>query len=511
MANGWRIGRFELLPATRQLLHDGTPVSLGARAFDLLVALAEAGEVVSTKDELMARAWPGVIVEENNLTVQVSAIRKLLGADAIATVAGRGYKLAFPVHPRGAPSREAGAQAAQKPSLAVLPFVNLSDAESELLCDGITEDVITELARFRSIMVVSRNTSFTYKGRVADARVAGRELGVKYVLEGSIRRSGKRLRLTARLVETATGTQIWSEHHDGQAEDVFEVQGRLTGAVAAAIAPQIELSERIEARARPRDLNTYQLAVRAWSTLRNPAEGNDRERRARATALASEVLAMDPVNVFAMRTMAWSAFTEHWLQPTEEHAAAAQEAVTLADRVIAVDNREYSAYHYRGLLHCVLGQADAGIADMRRALALNPNDATTMSYLGYFLSVWGHAAEGRRLAEAAVALSPEDPQRYLLLSQAAGCCYAEGDFAAAIAYATDAIVDAPWFAGPWMTLALACAGAGRMTQAREAVEKLREIAPEFLRPRLDGKWIWGSEAYRQAGIAHLRAAAGLET
>lgn len=226
MTDRWRLGRFEVISATRQVLAEGKPVPVGARAFDLLMVLVKHQGQVCSKDDLLATAWPGLVVEENNLTVQISALRKWLGPEVVITVPARGYQLGIAAEPASIPG--AAAENATdplppgKPSIGVLPFANLSgDPHEEPFCDGITEDLITELARFRALFVISRNSSFTYKGSPVDVRQAGRELGVRYILEGSVRRAGERVRVNAQLVEASSGVHVWAEKYDRVMADIF--------------------------------------------------------------------------------------------------------------------------------------------------------------------------------------------------------------------------------------------------------------------------------------------------
>ena len=198
MSSVIRFGRFEIRPSERRLLDAGVDVTLGSRAFDLLLTLVEQRDRVVSKSELLERVWPGLVVEENNLTVQISTLRKVLGAAALNTVQGRGYRFVMPL-PEAVDAVDtavAGASASpvwplpDKPSIAVLPFANLSDAaDQEYFSDGITEDILTELSRCHSLFVIARNSSFSYKGRAVDVRTVARELGVRYVLEGRDRKS----------------------------------------------------------------------------------------------------------------------------------------------------------------------------------------------------------------------------------------------------------------------------------------------------------------------------------
>ena len=240
MPDPYIFGRFEVRPDERQVLVDGKAAVLGARALDLLLCLIERRDRVVGKDELLQLVWPGVVVEENNLTVQISALRKLLGPQAVATVAGRGYRFTLtPATASQSPAEsdcvsaptptEIDLSLPDKPSIAVLPFANMSgDAEQEYFTDGVTEDIITELSRFHSLFVIARNSSFTYKGKAVDVRTVAKELGVRYVLEGSVRKAANRIRVTAQLVDSVTGNHIWAEKYDRVMEDVFDVQEEVT-------------------------------------------------------------------------------------------------------------------------------------------------------------------------------------------------------------------------------------------------------------------------------------------
>src|SRR5215467_8616424 len=227
-------GRFRLDLARRELRRDEKLVRLGSRALDILCVLASAGGKLVTKDELMERVWAGVVVEEHNIQVHISALRRALAEDGdgeswIVTVPGRGYRLLPQPGPPAADNAAAEPRALvpEQPSLAVLPFLNLSsDLEQEYFADGMVEEIITALSRIRWLFVIARNSSFTYKGQTADVKRVGRELGVRYVLEGSVRKSGNRVRITCQLIDAGTGAHLWADHFDGPLEDVFDLQDR---------------------------------------------------------------------------------------------------------------------------------------------------------------------------------------------------------------------------------------------------------------------------------------------
>ena len=274
-----RFGRFRLDLGRPELRCDGQPVRIHRHALGILCVLAEAkGEIVS-KDELMARLWPGRIVEEGNLHVHVSALRKSLdehgvGHSIVVTVPGRGYRLADLNGARSAPLAE-GSLPSQlplpdKPSIAVLPFANLSgDPAQEYFADGMVEEITTALSRIRWLFVIARNSSFTYKGQAVDVKQVGRELGVRYVLEGSVRKSGTRVRITTQLIDATNGAHLWADHFDGSLEDVLDLQDQVAISVAGVIEPALRAAEIRRAVDQPRhDPTAYDLYLRALRATR---------------------------------------------------------------------------------------------------------------------------------------------------------------------------------------------------------------------------------------------------
>src|SRR5215469_14494015 len=265
-------GRFRLDLARRELRRDERLVRLGSRALDILCVLASAGGKVVTKDELMERVWAGVVVEEHNIQVHISALRRAFEGDGdseswIVTVPGRGYRLLRAREPAAAddPAPGRSLPISGQPSLAVLPFLNLSgDAEQEYFADGMVEEIITALSRIRWLFVTARNSSFAYKGQNVDVKRVGRELGVRYVLEGSVRRNVNRVRITAQLIDAGTGAHLWADRFDGPLEDVFELQDKVASSVAGVIEPALQAAETARSTARPTtDLTAYDLYLRA--------------------------------------------------------------------------------------------------------------------------------------------------------------------------------------------------------------------------------------------------------
>src|SRR5258707_160156 len=272
------LGRFRVDLRQRELTPDGAPVQLGSRARDILCVLASAsGEVVS-KDELMARVWPGLVVEENNIQVHISALRKALdegkgGQAYVVTVPGRGYRLvsAQSVAPAGMRDADTwpGPALPDKPSIAVLPFQSMSDdPEQQYFADGVVEEIITALSRFSSLFVIARNSSFTYKGKSVDVKHVARELGVRYVLEGSVRRDGQRIRIIGQLIDASTHAHLWADRFDGALEDIFDLQDQVTRSVVGAIAPKLEQAEIERAKRKPTEsLDAYDYYLRGMESF----------------------------------------------------------------------------------------------------------------------------------------------------------------------------------------------------------------------------------------------------
>ena len=275
----------------------------------LLGALLKARGEVVTKAELMDAAWPGTAIEESNLSVQIASLRKLLGpapdgGEWIVTVQRVGYRFvgeADAPRPGDAPAPRSEPVA---PSLAVMPFQNLSgDPEQDYFADGVVEDIITALSRFTSFAVIARNSSFVYKGRAVDVRHVASEFGVRYVLEGSVRRAGNRLRITAQLVDGVTGAHLWARSFDGSLEDVFDFQDRITESVATLVEPRIQTAE-IERsrRERPGSMATYDIYLRALTKISSESDKDNAE----AYALLTEALALEPDNAVFLAHAAWA-------------------------------------------------------------------------------------------------------------------------------------------------------------------------------------------------------------
>jgi TolB-like protein/Tfp pilus assembly protein PilF len=456
-------GPFILDRSAQTLLSGGKPIALGQRGYALLEALASADGNVS-KAELIEAAWPGTTVEEGNLTVQIAALRKALGErpdgqEWIVTVPRVGYRLLREPH-------SAVVEPRTIPALAVLPFHNLGgDPEQDYFADGMVEGLITALSRFRSFAVIARSSSFAYKGRSVDVRLVASELGVRYVLEGSVRRAGERLRATAQLVDAQSGRHLWAHNFDGRLDDIFDVQDSITASVAAVVEPTVRQAEiersRIE---RPGSIAAHDLLLRAWQKLNSYGEADNRD----AIRLLEQTLELDPdyaqalgAAVYAYEhrmNMSWPAFGESDRGRCLELVRAAlvagpQDSLVLVQCGIALISVAYD--HDRGL-------------DLaKRAVELNPYDERAVMCAGV-AHIWaGDLDEAEAMLVRAVELSPGMPN--YAFDGLGHCALIRGDFPKALDYARRALAENPTHDfTQWLYIA-ANAHMGRMEEARRGV------------------------------------------
>ena len=417
---------------------------------------------------------------------------------------------------KSSPSRgEIDLSLPDKPSIAVLPFTNMSgDPEQEYFTDGVSEDIITELSRFHSLFVIARNSSFTYKGNAVDVKQIGRELGVRYVLEGSIRRAGNRIRVTAQLIDALSGNHIWAEKYDRVLEDIFAVQEELTQAIVVAIAPQIDAAERDKARLRrPESLSAYEIAVRAWAHAMEAWRKTDRSSHVQALEDARAALAIDPRSALALNALAHAHSHDIFLGMAPDREAAWQEGMAAATRAIEVDpmgSVGYSRKAFLLLLAVGADRIDEARITLRRGYEINPNDLLIAIDQGLAEIMAGNPQAALDPLHRALRISPRDPEQYQVHLLLLGVHLALKDYASALHHFELGLRDSPEHIALNMYGAMAHVGLGNTEYARIFFEKARLLAPEFIRGRLDGSFPIRSPEIRQRFIRFLRIAAGLE-
>jgi TolB-like protein/Tfp pilus assembly protein PilF len=417
MATMSRSGAFRVDAKSESLFRGVEPIALGRRAVALLRLLLErAGEPVS-RQALIEAAWPRLAIEDSNLSVQIAAVRRVLaeqadGASWIETLPRRGYRYVGPpipiVNGVGRSSLPASAPVStERPSVAVLPFTSSGGARSERFTDGMVEDVITALSRFKSLFVIARNSSFEYKGRTVNIRQVGRELGVRYVVEGSVRKAAGRLRVSVQLVDAESGYQLWSERYDRELEDVFAVQDEIVRAIVSVLPGRMEDAGRDIAIRKPTSsISAYDLVLL----------GNERWRRLEKSALAEArerfraAVALDPNYARAHANIAWTIVCDAFLE--------APAGMTLDDALreieTALDLDDDDAWSH-GVFAQVLflrNEDDRAELHFNRALLLNPNDADVAAVFANILVYWGRWREALMWIGTAKRLNPFPPNLY---------------------------------------------------------------------------------------------------
>ena len=369
-----------------------------------------------------------------------------------------------------------------KPSIAVLPFDNMSnDPEQEHFADGVVESITAALSRIRAFFVIARNSAFAYKGRATNVRDIGRELGVAYVLEGSVQRVGQRVRITAQLIETAGGVHLWADHFDGSLDDIFDLQDRITEAVAGALQPSIRLAEIERARRkRPQDLSAYDYAMRAMQY----AWLLERDATNHALELLEKALRIDPDYPLALALTGWCLAQRSVYNWADDPPAAQAEALKLVDRAANQSTDDPLILAVLGTVHTFARNYGAARVMLERALALDPNSAWVLSRLGWLDVYADRPDEAKVHFEKAMRLSPLDPINFNNLVGLGAARQVAGDDAGAAAIYIRALEERPNAVWINRNLAAALAGMGRLEEAKAALAKVMAAYPGFSIRRL---------------------------
>ncbi len=487
--------------ARRELRRGNQQIAVEPQVFDLLVYLVQNRERVVTKDDLLDAVWSGRFVSESNLTTRINAARKAIGDSGeeqrlIRTVPRKGFRfvgvvsIAAETATKEVPARTATTRAANfpiaagssnptlpdRPSIAVLPFQNMSaDPEQEYFADGMADEIITALSRFRSLFVIARNSSFTYKGRAVDVKQVARELGVRYVLEGSVRKAGNRVRFTGQLIDATTGGHIWADRFDGALEDVFDLQDQVTARVVGAIEPRLQRAEIERAGRKPTEsLDAYDYFLRGMANFH--LQNRDGLLEAVRLFVRATELDRNYASPYGMASWSGALRNSHgWMVDRESEIA---DSVRLARRAVALGKDDPTALWSGGLSLAYLGhEVEAGAAYIDRALVLNPNSAASWNASGWVRMYLGESANAIEHFERAMRLSPLDPLTYFFCAGTAFAHVFAGRYDEAISWATKALHEQPNWATALRVAAIANALSDRMVEARAAVACLREVDP----------------------------------
>jgi adenylate cyclase len=472
-----RFGPFCLDFERRELSRMGAVVPLGHRAIELLCALAAAKGAVVTKDELLRLVWPGVTVEENNLQVQVCAVRKALQAgdnaqDYVMTVPGCGYRF---IGLREAD--DAGhAEAPDKPSIVVLPFDNLSsDPEQQYFNDGIADDIAADLSKVSGLVLIARSSALAYRGRLINVQEVSRELGVRYVLQGSVRKVGNRVRIVIQLVDGHTAAQVWAERYDRELTDIFAVQDEVSTHIVSALAVKLTQGERRRLQRKETDnLEAYDSYLRGRQLVfqRNAKAVEE------ARPLLNRAIALDPQFAQAYTMLASTHILDHangWCDAGGRSLETAQE---LAQMAVARAGDDPEAHWVLGWTHLLGRQYERAMTEVRTALRCDPNFALAYSLLGQVLYYSGRAAEALQPLATAFRLDPsneQDPHLHYL-AQAYVCT---GRYEDAAAVLRRRIVRKPDTDMSRVLLAACCGHLGRFEEARTLWQEALRISPGY--------------------------------
>jgi TolB-like protein len=508
----------------RELRRAEAPVHLEPQVFDLLVYLVENRDRVVSKDDLIAAVWDGRIVSESTLTSRINAARKAIGDSGkdqkfIRTAPRKGVRFAGAVStqaserdelsPAIAGSLPAAAQQAsfavppERPAIAVLPFTNMSgDRQQEYFSDGISEDIISALSKLRWFLVIARNASFIYKGKAVHIRQVGQELGVGYVLEGSVRKEGSRVRITAQLNDVVTGSHIWAEHYDRELADVFAVQDEITDAIVAAIEPKLYAAENFHAQRKPpNSMDAWDLVMRALSHFWRVT----RQDNVVAQALLEKAIAIDPNYGQALGVLATShSFGAHmgW----EDMATAVPVAERAAQAAIQIDSEDPWAHSALGGVYLAMRRVEDSLAEFEVALQLNPNFSLAQGFYSLALTYSGRWQEADVAARRALRLSPRDPFSAIYSGVAAYAQFTGRNYDEAIALSRVAIRERPDFVGAFRVITAAAGMAGYADIAASSLQELRRTQPNISLAWIASQIPWNLDADRQHYLEGLRRA-----
>jgi TolB-like protein/Flp pilus assembly protein TadD len=529
----FRFGDFEINLARRELRRASAVVHLEPQVFDLLVHLVQNRDRIVSKDELIDVIWHGRIVSEAALSSRISAARRALGDSGndqglIRTMYKRGFRFVGSLDEHvPAPAASADGQAPavpsavdgasklvptaeplplpDKPSIAVLPFQNMStDPDQEYFADGLTEDIITGLSRQRWFFVIARNSTFTYKGQSVDVRDVAAQLGVRYVLEGSVRRAANRVRVTGQLIDAANGNHLWAEKYDRELADIFELQDDITTRVIGSVGPQILVAEAARVRRKPpQNIDAWDLVMQAVPHMWRMSV----QDHARAQELLQRAIARDANYAHAHALLGWVYITMFNLDTRRPIGEFTDRALAAGTRAIALDDEEPWGHLVVGLGHARRRRPELAIRHLSKAVELNPSFALGHAGLGYALAVGGQPERGLQSLDQAHRYSPRDPflaiwapiARYMAL-------FALQRYEETIAVCRATAALHPNHAGAWRLMTVSLGLLGRIEEAREALAHTLTMQPDLSSAHVANDTVYADPADRARFLEGLRKA-----
>jgi len=480
---------------------------IGVNLGDIMVEGSDLyGDGVNVAARLQQMAAPGGIFVAGSTYDQVKNKTKLgfddLGEHKLKNIVEpvRIYRVAGTPHVATATT-----DIALKPAIAVLPFSNISgDAEQEYFADGVTEDIITALAGWRWFPVIAGNSTFAYKGKAQDVAQVGRDLGARYVVEGSVRRAGERVRITAQLIESSAGHHLWAKRYDRDLSDIFALQDEITREIVASIEPQLNRAEQARAlRRTPDRLDAWDLSLKAlWHIRRANRKDYDE-----AHALLERALALDPTSSHAHSILALWQFVVALLGWTKDPPNALLATLRTAQEAVALDDGDWLAHALLGIaLLWTRRDYDRAVAEEERALALNPSAALSYQFLGCVLVFADRPREAIQPLQMVLQLDPRYQSASLILADLALSHLLLGEYDTAAALGERAVAEQANNVRAWQRLAAARGHLGHADAARAAFDRVLQLQPEFSLAYVDATYPFRNPKHRELFVAGLRKA-----
>jgi TolB-like protein/DNA-binding winged helix-turn-helix (wHTH) protein/tetratricopeptide (TPR) repeat protein len=527
----FRFSNFEIDLARRELRRAGAVVHLEPQVFDLLVHLVRHRDRMVSKDELFEVIWEGRAVSEAALSSRISAARHALGDSGndqtyIRTMYRRGFRFVGEADEGGAgavPAASAVGAGGQrpalhighdtgkllplpdKPSIAVLPFQNMSnDPDQEYFADGLTEDIITGLSRQRWFFVIARNSTFAFKGQAVDVRSVAAQLGVRYVLEGSVRRAANRVRVTGQLVDGLNGNHLWAEKYDRELADIFDVQDDITNRVIGSVAPHIVAAEAARSQKKlPHSIDAWDFVIQALPHMWRMSTSEYRL----AEELLQRAIAIDPNYAQAHGLLGWINVTMFNLDSRLPIREFTDKALASGERAVHLDDDEPWGHLALGLGHARRRHPELAFNHLSRSIDLNPNFALGHAGLGYALAAGGQPERGLRAVEQAERLSPRDPflaiyapvVRYMAL-------FALGRYEETVAICRATAAAHPNHSGAWRLMTVSLGLLGKTEEAKEALAHALTLQPELSSAHVEHNTVYADPADRARFLEGLRKA-----
>ena len=529
----FRFGDFEIDAARQELRQAGAPVHIEPQVFDLLVYLVQHRDRIVSKDELIETIWHGRVISEAALSSRISAARRALGDNGndqtlIRTLHKRGFRFVGEVEEGSAPvavaagpsplPQPAAAHDAvklvpsaellplpDKPSIAVLPFQNMShDPEQEYFADGLTEDIITGLSRQRWFFVIARNSSFTYKGAAVDVRDVATQLGVRYVLEGSVRKAANRVRVTGQLIDASNGNHLWAEKYDRELADIFALQDDITNRVIGSVAPQILVAEAARVQRKPpQSVDAWDLVMQAVPHMWRMST----DEHARAQELLQRAIAIDGNYAHAHALLGWTYVTMFNLDTRRPIGEWTDRALATGATAATLDDEEPWAHLVLGLGHARRRRPQLAFRHLTKSVELSPSFALGYAGLGYALACGGQPESGLQALEEAHRLSPRDPflaiyaptVRYMAL-------FALERYEETIAVCRATTASHPNHAGAWRLMTVSLGLLGRVDEAKDALAHTLTLQPDLSSAHVEINTVYANPEDRSRFLDGLRKA-----